>query len=60
MIRGMGLNVMNDVLTYATEPADILQDVPADTLMNSLYRPQVLVPHAVRLRPHQYSYTETG
>jgi hypothetical protein len=60
MIRGMGLNVMIDVLTYAKNPADTLLDIPADKLMNSHYRPQVLVPHAVKLRPRQYVYKETG
>ncbi|UVK97435.1 RHS repeat-associated core domain-containing protein [Pseudomonas sp. B21-048] len=59
MIRGMGLNVMIDVLTYAEEPGDTLYDVSADTLMNSLYRPQVLVPNKVRLKPSQYSYQQT-
>lgn len=59
MIRGMGLNVMIDVLTYAEDAGDTLYEVPADTLMNSLYRPQVLVPNAVRLKPQKYSYQQT-
>ncbi|MBV4485628.1 hypothetical protein HU727_008520 [Pseudomonas sp. SWRI153] len=60
MVRGMGLNIMIDVLTYSEVPVDTLVDEPADRLMNSLYRPQVLVPHAVRLRPNQYSFKQTG
>ncbi|MHC8402251.1 RHS repeat-associated core domain-containing protein [Pseudomonas sp. MDT1-17] len=59
MIRGMGLNVMIDVLTYAEDAGDTLYEVPADTLMNSLYRPQVLVPNSVRLKPQKYSYQQT-
>ncbi|KAA0975079.1 RHS repeat domain-containing protein [Pseudomonas sp. ANT_H12B] len=59
MIRGMGLNVMIDVLNYAEDAGDTLYDVPADRLMNDLYRPQVLVPHSVRLKPQKYSYQQT-
>jgi RHS repeat-associated protein len=60
MIRGMGINVMIDVLTYAETPADTLRDIPAEKLINSLYRPQVLVPNTVKLQPHQYVYKKTG
>ncbi|MCW1244450.1 RHS repeat protein [Pseudomonas sp. SAICEU22] len=60
IVHGMGLNVMIDVLTYATDPTDTLFDVSADKLMNSLYRPQVLVPNSVKLRPPRYTYTQTS
>jgi RHS repeat-associated protein len=59
MIRGMGLNTMIDVITYSDDPGGTLFDVPPDKLMNTLYRPQVLVPNNVRLKPHQYSYQQT-
>ncbi|KVQ00505.1 hypothetical protein WJ95_28390 [Burkholderia ubonensis] len=60
LIEGIGIRLLRDVRTLPEDVREIVLSMESeddlDMLMNTLYRPQILVPKGLTLNREQYQY----